>query len=107
MKQNEGIMSGECYVVCDSAEPRSINRLVSAGIPAIKADKKGGSVMSGIRKVQSMNLHIHEDSHDLQNEANNYKFKIDSRSDTVLEIPVKEHDDGMDAGRYPTDMFAE
>lgn len=87
-------------VVCDSAEPKSINFLRFRGIPATAVKKKHGGVIQGIRLVNSYNIKVHEDSKNLQKELNNYKFKVDKATDTVLEVPVKEWDDGLDSARY-------
>jgi phage terminase large subunit len=56
------IAERNAYVVCDSSEPRSIKTLIRAGIPALAVKKGKGSVLDGIRKIQSMNIHIHIDS---------------------------------------------
>jgi phage terminase large subunit len=96
----------KAYLICDSAEPRSINRLRGANLPASKANKKGGSVLSGIRVLQSLNIFIHEDSKNAIREINNYKFKVDKQTDTVLEVVVKENDDFWDSVRYVADYFA-
>jgi hypothetical protein len=36
---------------------------------------------------------------------NNYKWKINKTSGGVLDVPVKEHDDAMDAFRYVVYTF--
>jgi len=97
----------ETYIVCDSAEPRSIKTLQGAGLPAMAVRKNtiGGSVLDGIRKIQNMKIHIHEDSINIQREANNYKFKLDPKTDTVIDVPVKEFDDAWDSIRYPLITF--
>ena len=106
LKSAPSIIKGEAYIICDSAEPKSIDALRLANLPAYRADKKGGSVLAGIRKMQSLNIFVHEDSHNIQKELNNYKFKVDKQTQDVLDIPVKENDDSMDAARYVVDYFA-
>lgn len=95
----------ETYVVCDSSEPRSINQLIELGIPAFAVKKPPGSVLDGIRKVNGYRMHVHEESHNIQRELNNYKWKIDQRTDTVIDVPVKENDDALDSLRYPVYTF--
>jgi len=101
------IMEDDTYIVCDSSEPRSIATLQAAGLPAtgVRKNTKGGSVLDGIRKIQNMDIYIHQDSLNIQSEANNYKFKVDAKTETVLDVPVKENDDAWDSIRYPLITF--
>jgi len=94
------IERGEAYVICDSAELKSIHTLTQDNIPAFGVKKPAGSVLTGIRKVSRFNLFVHEESHNIQMEFNNYKWKVDTKTDTILDIPVKEWDDACDALRY-------
>ena len=107
LKREPLLAKMETYIVCDSAEPRSIKTLQGAGLPAMAVRKNtiGGSVLDGIRKIQNMKIHIHEDSINIQREANNYKFKLDPKTDTVIDVPVKEFDDAWDSIRYPLITF--
>ena len=93
------------YVVCDSSEPRSVNQLIRGGIPAMNVKKPPGSVLDGIRKVKAFNIHVHVNSINIQNELNNYKWKVDTKTDSILDVPVKKHDDALDAIRYPLYTF--
>jgi phage terminase large subunit len=95
----------DTYVVCDSSEPRSVNQLVRGGIPAMNVKKPPGSVLDGIRKMLSFNIHVHANSINIQNELNNYKWKVDTKTDSILDVPVKKHDDAMDSIRYPLYTF--
>ena len=88
------------YIVCDNTEERSRNHLIKMGLPMHSVKKPPNSVKDGIRKVKQYNIHVHQDSHNLIREINNYKWKVDSRTDSILDVPVKENDDGMDAMRY-------
>lgn len=100
LKADMELIGEETYVVCDSAEKKSTHVLVKNNIAAFNAKKPAGSVLTGIRKMQKFNIFIHKDSVNLQKEANNYKWKVDSKTDVVLDVPVKEWDDGMDSVRY-------
>ena len=95
----------ETYVVCDSSEPRSVNQLIRGGIPAMNVKKPPGSVLDGIRKMLSFNIHVHANSTNIQNELNNYKWKVDTKTDSILDVPVKKYDDAMDSIRYPLYTF--
>jgi len=83
-------------VYCDAAEPKSIEELYRGGINAMPANKE---VWPGILKVKSYPLYVHKDSRDTIRELQSYKWKKD-KNDSVIDEPVKENDDAMDAMRY-------
>lgn len=91
--------------VCDSAEPRAVADLRKRGINALPARKVAGSVLTGIRRIQDKKIFVHKDSKGIISELNNYKWKTDLRTDTILDIPVKENDDALDAIRYIITTF--
>ena len=95
----------ECYIVCDSEDQKAINEFRQADLPAFAVKKPAGSVLSGIRKCQKYKIFIHKDSNNLQKEMNNYKWKVLRALDEPLDVPVKEHDDAMDAFRYVVYTF--
>ena len=99
------IRDHKTYVVCDTSEPRSIITLQKGGVPAMKAKKPSGSIIDGIRKVNEYNIFVHEDSKNIMNEFNNYKYKIDERTETVLDIPVDKDNHACDSIRYPLLTF--
>lgn len=101
----EPLTNHEAYLVCDSSEPKSINELRAKNIPAMAAKKPKGSIMDGIRMLNGYEILIHEDSHNAQYEANNYKYKIDEKTDTVLDIPIDKDNHSWDAVRYPLQTF--
>jgi phage terminase large subunit len=80
----------------DAAEPAIIEELYRAGLNVHKANK---DVWAGIMAVKSYPLYVHKDSKNLQSELMSYKWKKD-KNDNILEEPVKENDDGLDAARY-------
>jgi phage terminase large subunit len=83
-------------IYADAAEPKTIEEVFRAGYNIMPADK---DVTEGIRKVKSMPLYITKISINLRKELSGYKWKKD-KNDIILEEPVKENDDGMDALRY-------
>jgi phage terminase large subunit len=83
-------------VYCDAAEPKSIEELYRGGINAQPANKE---VWAGILKVKSYPLFVHKDSKDIIRELQSYKWRKD-KNDNVIDEPVKESDDGLDAMRY-------
>jgi len=93
------------YLVCDTSEPRSILTLQRAGLPAMKTKKGGGSILDGIRKVNSYKIFVHENSQNVQFEFNTYKFKIDERTETILDVPIDKNNHACDSIRYPLITF--
>lgn len=100
LREEQPIIDGNTYVICDSAELKSIHTLIQDDIPAFGVKKPPGSVLTGIRKVAKYNMHVHIDSTNIMRELNNYKWKIDTKTDSILDVPVKLNDDAMDAIRY-------
>jgi len=94
------IANNSTYIICDSAELKSVHTLVKGGLPAFAVKKPPGSVLVGIRKMGGFNIHVHENSINIQNELNRYKWKTDTSTDSILDVPVKTNDDAMDAIRY-------
>lgn len=83
-------------IYCDAAEPKSIEEIYRNGLNAQQANKE---VWAGIMKVKSYPLYIHYQSKNLIRELQSYKWKKD-KNDNVIDDPVKESDDGLDAVRY-------
>jgi len=74
-------------VICDSAEPKSIQELRLCGINAIEADKGKGSVNEGIDFLKSKKILVTQRSKNLIKENKHYKWKVD-RDGNVLKQPV-------------------
>lgn len=85
--------------VCDSAEKMTIETLENRGRYVTSAQKGSGSVMAGIRKLQSYKLVICEDSVNTIHETKNYVYRTDKHG-----IPMDEPEDkfnhAWDAIRY-------
>lgn len=95
---------GDNYLICDSAEMKSIVELRGFEIPAIGAIKGGGSVRFGINKVKSYKLFIHKNSLNLQNELKTYKWAKE-KDGTILNKPVDKNNHLLDALRYSLTRF--
>ena len=81
--------------VADSARPEIIEQLKRKHV-RIKPSKKGaGSVLDGINLMQDYQMFIDPTSHNLQKELKMYIW-----ADGLMEKPVKEWDDALDAARY-------
>lgn len=80
----------------DSARPDYINELLIAGLPVKQATK---NVLQGIDRIKRCRIHINKQSQNLIKELNNYHWKKDAAG-KLLDEPVKELDDAIDAARY-------
>lgn len=89
-------LTKSCEIVCDAAEPKTIEELKRMGLKATEADK---SVYDGIQFVKSMPLYVTRDSTNLIKELRSYKWKTD-KDGRVLDEPVKFNDHALDALRY-------
>jgi phage terminase large subunit len=96
---------GNRRVICDSAEPRSIADLIKQGLNAQRARKGADSIKTGIRRLQAKNIFVHEDSKDVITELNNYKWKIDLRTDIITDVTVDNYNHALDAVRYIVNTF--
>ena len=88
------------YLICDSAEPTTIEGIQMGGYyNAIPISKGKGSVNSGIKLLQQAKVHITESSVNVWNEYQNYSW-IKSAKGEVLDKPLMKSDHSLDALRY-------
>ena len=86
---------GEGLIYGDSAEPRLIEELKSAGLNIKGTEKGPGSITAGIAAVQDYELIIDPDSINLIKELNNYVW-----NDKKSETPIDAYNHILDALRY-------
>jgi phage terminase large subunit len=86
-------------IVADSAEPKSIDELISYGLSVIGADKGADSVRNGIQQVQEQRISVTKSSVNIIKEYRNYLWKTD-RDGKVLNVPESGWDHSLDAMRY-------
>jgi len=84
------------YIYADHSEADSIEELYRMGLNIHKANK---DVWNGIITLKSAPLFITRGSVNLIREMQGYKWKKD-KNDKILEEPVKQDDDAVDALRY-------
>lgn len=89
----------ETIVVCDSAEPKSIDELRDHSVPAIAAVKGPGSVNRSINYMQDQRISYTTRSINLADEYRRYYWKTDEH-DKILTIPENSEDHLLDAARY-------
>lgn len=86
-------------ILCDPAEPKSIEELKRLGIYAHPAIKGQGSVNFGIDKIKSFNVFYVEQSTNLIFEYQNYTYKINMNKEPT-NTPVDKHNHLIDSLRY-------
>lgn len=87
-------------MLCDSAEPKSIDELVSYGVNAQPANKGQGSVLQGIQWVQDQRISVTKRSINLIKEYRGYMWLTDRDTDRPTNTPQPNDNHAMDALRY-------
>lgn len=93
-----GPFAGQSPVICDSAEPKSIQELRRRGIQALPAKKGQGSLRHGLQWLSQYEIIVDPGCVHLQEELANYRWR-ESRDGGQLPIPEGE-DHLIDALRY-------
>lgn len=92
-------------LVCDSAEPKSIDELKRGGLRAIPCVKGADSINFGINTLKSFVLHSTARSLNMRKEDRKYKWKTDINGDPVKNskgkpVPMDNNNHTWDARRY-------
>ena len=90
---------GNERIVCDSAEPKSIEELCRAGLDAVGAAKGKDSVKFGIQWLRQHEIIIHKQCQETINEFEQYQWKKNRLGET-LDQPVDKNNHHIDAIRY-------
>jgi phage terminase large subunit len=91
--------AGNDFVICDSAEPKSIAELQKAGVSARPARKGKDSVNFGIQWLQQQTVVIDKRCINAQNEWSVYHWKTDAGGN-ALSAPADKSNHLIDATRY-------
>jgi phage terminase large subunit len=94
----------QALTMADSAEPKSIDEIMSYGVNILPCDKGPGSLNKGIDYVQSQRISMTKRSLNLIREYRNYLWKTD-RDGKILTVPDGGFDHTMDAVRYGLDSL--
>lgn len=86
-------------VLCDSAEPKSIDELKKYGLDARAGLKGPDSVRHGIQWLQKHKIVIHSRCVRFRQEIEQYQWKKDKWGD-AMSVPVDKNNHGIDALRY-------
>ena len=90
-------------IVCDSAEPKSIEELKRGGLNVRGVRKGANSVLFGIQKLRQHKVFVHKDSINLVNEFDNYRYRKDRSGRITNSTDGPDH--GLDALRYVMSEF--
>jgi phage terminase large subunit len=90
-------------IVCDSAEPKSIEELKRGGLNVRGVRKGANSVLFGIQKLRQHKVFVHKDSTNLINEFDNYRYRKDRSGRITNSTDGPDH--GLDALRYVMSEF--
>lgn len=91
-------------IVCDSAEPKSIDELRGFGVKACSAKKGKDSIMNGIQWIQDLEIIIHPRCVNFLTEISLYTWDKDKFGNT-LNRPIDEFNHLMDAMRYALEEY--
>lgn len=92
-------------VVCDSAEPKSIDELGMYGLAVIGSKKGRDSVKAGIDLVQDQKIRVTARSVNIIKAYRNYLWQVD-KDGKVLNVPDHRYSDAMDAVRYAIESLS-
>ena len=90
------------YVICDSAEPKTIDYLAVNGISALPAAKGADSINRGIRWLQSQEIIVDVHCQNFKNEIEQYHWQEDKYGNAMAK-PVDVNNHLIDALRYATE----
>jgi phage terminase large subunit len=91
--------AGRERIVADNSELRLINELNAKGLNITKTKKYAGSILDGIRLMQSVQLMIHSDSINIVREIEVYRWK--KVKGILIDEPAdRQSDHTLDPGRY-------
>lgn len=94
-------------IKADCAEPKSIDRLYTLGIPHIQRSRKGkDSINNGIDFIQDYHIIIHPKCVNFITEISNYTWDTDSKTGKKLNKPIDDFNHLMDAMRYALEDFS-
>lgn len=105
-KQIADILLNQPQALCiaDSAEPKSIDEIMSYGVMIQPSLKGQGSVLKGIQYVQNQRISVTKRSINVIKEYRNYLWQTD-KDGRVINTPDVGFDHSLDAIRYAINSF--
>ena len=88
-------------IICDSAEPKSIQELRQNGIYAARESTKGpDSIIHGIQRLWEYEIIVHPSCTETITEFENYSWQKDKKTGEYINKPIDMFNHCMDALRY-------
>jgi phage terminase large subunit len=87
-------------LICDSAEPKSIEELSQLGLNADGANKGPDSIKNGIDILRRYKINVTRKSVNLRSELGKYKWKVDRITGRALNVPIDKFNHLIDPLRY-------
>ena len=81
------------YIFCDSSEPKSIQELMTLGLPVRSVKKGAGSIQYGIKWLQSLDAIIIDSSRTplAFKEFSRYEYQVDKTGEPIEALPDKDN----------------
>ena len=95
---------GKHYVICDNADPKTIDFLSANNINALPAIKGADSINRGIRWLQGYEIVVHKNCQNFINEISQYCWLKDKYGNAMAK-PVDKDNHLLDALRYATEQL--
>jgi phage terminase large subunit len=95
---------GNEIVICDSADPKTIDHLALNNVNAVPAAKGPNSINRGIRWLQGYEIIIHKDCQNFKNEIEQYHW-LEDKYGNAMAKPCDENNHLIDALRYATEQL--
>ncbi|MCC8160108.1 MAG: PBSX family phage terminase large subunit [Oscillospiraceae bacterium] len=105
IKEAAGKVSKNHIMWCDSAEPDRIKMWRKAGYRAKPVVKNPNSVQAQIDWLKGRTIHIHCSCKNTIREIQQWRWRLDEKSNTYTDEPVNEFDDAMAALRYGVEAW--
>lgn len=90
----------KCDIICDSADPKSIEELRKYGHRTYPAKKGPDSILYGISILQSYKINITRQSVNVIDEFTKYSWKKDTNGNGTINVPIDIYNHQIDAIRY-------
>lgn len=88
-------------IICDSAEPKSIDELKMHGIRRAKPCVKGkDSILNGINLLQQYKIYVHPRCNNIKEELLNYTWTKDKKTGEYINVPIDKYNHLLDSIRY-------
>lgn len=88
-------------IMCDSADPKSIEEIRRQGIPRVKPCKKSpDSVLHGIQQLQQYKIYVLPKCEKTITELQNYAWEKDKQTNEYINKPIDKFNHFLDALRY-------